>query len=131
MDNENSFLNPIEPLLDESNNFMEENDSKSMIFSPKVENPWNIQSIYELQYFNCPNCIYKNQSKQDFINHAFENHPEVTGTFVHIYIQGAAEKLAPLCSTVCYSRVTISLADPVHSNKYIFGNQHIQQRQCL
>ena len=41
------------------------------------ENPWMIQSIYDLQYFNCPTCVYKNHSKQDFINHAFEFHPEV------------------------------------------------------
>ena len=40
-------------------------------------NPWNIQSIYELQYFNCPvvPCVFKNQSKQDFVNHAAESHP--------------------------------------------------------
>ena len=40
------------------------------------ENPWNIESIYELQYFNCPRCAFKDHSKQIFINHAFEVHPE-------------------------------------------------------
>ena len=49
--------------------------------SPKIqdgtmENPWNIQSIYELQYFNCPSCVYINRCKQDFVNHAYEFHPE-------------------------------------------------------
>ena len=49
--------------------------------SPKIqngtmENPWNIQSIYELQYFNCPSCVYINRCKQDFINHAYEFHPD-------------------------------------------------------
>ena len=42
----------------------------------KMENPWNIQSIYELQYFNCPSCPFKNHSKQEIVNHAFECHPE-------------------------------------------------------
>ena len=42
----------------------------------KDENPWDIQSIYELQYFNCPKCIFKNISKQEFIHHAYEDHPE-------------------------------------------------------
>ena len=39
-------------------------------------NPWNIQSIYELQYFNCPSCVFKNSLKQEFIDHAYEIHPE-------------------------------------------------------
>ena len=39
-------------------------------------NPWNIQSIYDLQYYNCPECIYKINSKQEFINHAYSFHPE-------------------------------------------------------
>ena len=41
-----------------------------------MENPWNIQSLYELQYFICPSCIFKNQSKQELVNHAYEFHPE-------------------------------------------------------
>ena len=43
-----------------------------------VENPWNVQSLYDLQFFNCPSqfCIYKNNSKQEFLKHAFHNHPE-------------------------------------------------------
>ena len=42
----------------------------------KHENPWAIHSIYELQYFTCPGCVYKNHSKKEFINHAYEVHPE-------------------------------------------------------
>ena len=42
----------------------------------KEENPWDIKSIYELQYFNCRSCVYKNHFKQEFINHAYEFHPE-------------------------------------------------------
>ena len=41
-----------------------------------MENPWNIQSLYDLQHFNCPTCTYKNNQKQEFINHAYEFHPE-------------------------------------------------------
>ena len=41
-----------------------------------MENPWKIQSIYELQYFNCPTCNFKDNSKQEFINHAYEFHKE-------------------------------------------------------
>ena len=41
-----------------------------------TDNPWNIKSIYELQYFNCPSCFFKDISKQEIINHAYEVHPE-------------------------------------------------------
>ena len=41
-----------------------------------MENPWNIHSIYELQYFNCPSCTFKNHLKQEIINHACEIHPK-------------------------------------------------------
>ena len=42
-----------------------------------MDNPWNIQSIYELQYFKCPSCEFiKHYSKQELINHASESHPE-------------------------------------------------------
>ena len=40
-----------------------------------MENPWSIQSIYELQYFLCPSCPFKDHSKQELINHAYELHP--------------------------------------------------------
>ena len=43
---------------------------------PKLENPWDVESLYDLQYFNCPSCAYKNGSKQDFVCHAFDTHPD-------------------------------------------------------
>ena len=46
------------------------------MIDPKLDNPWTIQSIYDLQYFNCPTCPTKIQSKQKFVNHAYQTHPE-------------------------------------------------------
>ena len=40
-----------------------------------MDNPWHIQSIYDFQYFNCPSCIFKNPSKQEFVNHVYNIHP--------------------------------------------------------
>lgn len=40
------------------------------------ENVWNIQSLYDLQFFLCPSCTYKNNLKQEFINHVYELHPD-------------------------------------------------------
>ena len=48
---------------------------KDLDLSTKLENPWAIRSIYELQFYNCPTCVFKIQSKQKFINHTYENHP--------------------------------------------------------
>ena len=48
------------------------------------ESPWNVKSLYDLQYFNCPSCIYKNSSKQEFVNHAFQFHPEASSYIKNI-----------------------------------------------
>ena len=41
-------------------------------------NPWQITSIYEFLFFNCPSCNYKvvSSKKQSFVNHAYKVHPE-------------------------------------------------------
>jgi hypothetical protein len=38
------------------------------------KNPWKIQSLYELNYYICPSCSFKNHSKQILVNHAYEVH---------------------------------------------------------
>ena len=43
---------------------------------PKTENPWDVESIYTMQYYVCPSCTYKHMSKQNFICHAFDAHLE-------------------------------------------------------
>ena len=42
----------------------------------KVESPWDVKSIYEYYHFNCPTCSYKHSSKQNFVNHVANTHPE-------------------------------------------------------
>ena len=43
---------------------------------PKEENPWDVESLYDLRYYNCPSCPFSHASKQDFICHAHDSHPE-------------------------------------------------------
>ena len=44
-------------------------------------NPWDVCSLFEFNYFCCPECEFKTrsysieQSAQDFVNHASSNHP--------------------------------------------------------
>ena len=42
-----------------------------------MENSWNIESLYDLRYYNCPSCDCKTNLKQEFINHAYDSHPEI------------------------------------------------------
>ena len=43
-----------------------------------MENPWAVDSLQKFAkiYYCCPECENKCQTKQDFIQHAFENHPQ-------------------------------------------------------
>ena len=50
----------------------------------KIENPWDVVSLYEYQFFICPSCSYKNDHKQDFVNHTFQTHPESVDYFRNI-----------------------------------------------
>ena len=47
-------------------------DSFKSVQNVKVEigNPWLASSIYEFQYFCCPQCDEKSHDKQEFVNHA-------------------------------------------------------------
>ena len=38
-------------------------------------NPWSARNLDEFLYYCCPECDTKNQSKEVFIKHALDNHP--------------------------------------------------------
>ena len=49
----------------------------------KIFNPWHgVESLYEFSYFCCPECDQRWQGKQDFINHAFTKHPQVSSSLI-------------------------------------------------
>ena len=39
------------------------------------DNPWDVSSIYEFNFFCCPECDCKVNTKQSFVSHALECHP--------------------------------------------------------
>ena len=41
-------------------------------------NPWDVSSIFDFNYFCCPECDCKEQNKQEFINHATTYHSWVS-----------------------------------------------------
>ena len=38
-------------------------------------NPWNVASIDEFSFFNCPECDFHAKEKKNFQDHATKNHP--------------------------------------------------------
>ena len=38
-------------------------------------NPWNVGSIDEFSYFNCPECTFHTKEDKNFQDHATRNHP--------------------------------------------------------
>ena len=61
----------------------------------KNESPWDVGSLYEYQYFNCPSCSYKKESKQEFINHTFHAHPESVDYFRKISDGSLSDVISP------------------------------------
>ena len=43
-------------------------------------NPWDVVSIFDFTYYLycCPECDWKEPSKQEFVNHALTYHPWVS-----------------------------------------------------
>ena len=60
-----------------------------------VENPWNIQSIYDFQFFICPSCDFKDHSKQEFVNHTFDTHPDSIEYLSNIHDDSYNDVLCP------------------------------------
>ena len=58
-------------------------------------NPWNIQSLYELQFFNCPSCGFKDKSKQRFIDHAYKSHSDSINILLNIDDKSLTDIICP------------------------------------
>ena len=61
----------------------------------KAENPWHVESIYTMQYYVCPSCTYKHVSKQNFVCHAFDIHPESVDFMKNIEDGSLSDILCP------------------------------------
>ena len=79
----------------------------------QIENPWNIESIYELQFFICPSCEFKNHSKQIFLNHAFENHPESVNSIISLQDGSLNDVIINIPANISYDKTKVTLMEPV------------------
>ena len=73
-----------------------------------MDNPWNIKSIYELQFFTCPTCIFKNHSKQEIINHAYETHPESIECLKNIKDESLKDVVLPWNENIPFESQNVS-----------------------
>ena len=86
-----------------------------MASSVKVEyeNPWNIQSIYELQYFNCPSCDFRDCSKQTFVNHAFKDHPEAVDFLTNLQDDSLSDVVIDIPANITYVKSEANVTEPI------------------
>ena len=90
-----------------------------------MENPWEIQSIYELLYFNCPSCVFKNNSKQEFINHAYKVHPDCVQYLVNVNDNSLNDIFCPWNiieiknEPVSYDSVPEHMYDPINIEPHV------------
>jgi len=57
--------------------------------------PWGVVSLYEYQYFQCPACTFSHNSKQDFVCHTYNTHPECIDYFKKICDESLSDILPP------------------------------------
>ena len=57
--------------------------------------PWDVDSLYEYQYFQCPACTFNHNSKQDFVCHTYNTHPESIEYFKNISDGSLNDILSP------------------------------------
>ena len=85
LDNPHSMMNNPKQELDNPNTIL---DNPNAILDNsrfyRSWNPWAVSSIFEFNYFCCPECDwstrsdFKTESIQEFINHALSHHPWVS-----------------------------------------------------
>ncbi len=47
-------------------------------------NPWMVTCLDDFLFYCCPECDHKLPTKNQFINHAWDNHPQVRNHFTHV-----------------------------------------------
>ena len=87
----------------------------------KEENNWNIKSLYDLQYFNCPSCPYKNNLKQEFVNHAHIFHPESNKYLRNIADDSISDVYIPSTNST-----EIKELDPI-KEEHIISDENVDQ----
>ena len=101
-------ISKIKSQIKEEPKIKDEPDPIEDMVINQTEYPWNIQSIYELQFFNCPSCIFKSRSKQEIVNHAFEIHPESIKSLKNIKGESLKDIVLPWNENIPFESQNVS-----------------------
>ena len=77
-----------------------------------LANPWSVQSIFDLQYFNCPSCSFKHDSKQTFVDHAYAKHFESADYLAEISDGSLDDIICPWKLTIDIKEENVEEQDP-------------------
>lgn len=56
---------------------------------------WKVNSIFDFQFFCCPDCDFKFHAKQDFVDHACGSHPDCVKNLENIQDGSLSDILCP------------------------------------
>ena len=60
----------------------------------EIGNPWDVDSIQDFQFYNCPSCVFMHKDESDFVQHALDVHPECNKFVLKLYFgEGAMEEV--------------------------------------
>ena len=67
-------------------------------------NPWNVESLEDFRFYNCPECDHKESIKSDFLKHALNNHPRCGELFDSLDVE-RSKNITKNVSTTLKSKV--------------------------
>ena len=85
------------------------------------ENPWNVENVEDFLYFCCPECDERNQSKDLFLQHAFDNHPNSKHSLLKasspnkVKIEDNEESIT---SEICRTKVKVEMQETKDEDDY-------------
>ena len=63
-------------------------------------NPWAVTSIYQFQFYCCPDCLIQVSRKQDFVDHVYDSHSESVEYLKAISDDSLSEIICPWNSEI-------------------------------
>ena len=88
--------------------------------------PWNVESLEDFLYYCCPECNDRNQSRDDFLQHALKEHPDAKNYLVPIYVKNEYDDTYDI-DTKDNLKMGVNFQDPL----YVIANENNKQNQNI
>ena len=50
-----------------------------------IRSPWDVESIQDFQFYNCPSCVFMHKDESEFVQHALDVHPDCNKFILKLY----------------------------------------------